>query len=75
VTVQARLKDLADSKGRQGAEAAEDKPLIEKLNETSSYVVGLFVTDLLERNQPYGGLTTQPLLECIRRATFGSGVD
>jgi hypothetical protein len=63
MTAQNELSGLIDDRTGQAVSAAEIRPLINLLNEHLSAVVGLFVTDLLERNYTERHRPMQPMLE------------
>jgi hypothetical protein len=62
MTTQARLNDLIDA-GPEAVPCAAIRPIVRALNQHTSAIVGLFVTDLLERNHTANRQPMQPLLE------------
>lgn len=63
MTTQAELNQLISDRSEQTIETGEIQPMVDALNQHISAIVGLFVTDLLERNQTKDRRPIQPLLE------------
>lgn len=63
MTTQTQLNDLINAHPHQPIPTSEIRPLIDALNEHLGAIVGLYVTDLLERNHTKGRQPMQPLLE------------
>jgi hypothetical protein len=63
MTTQAELNQLISDRAERSVQVCEIQPVTDALNRHISFVVGLFVTDLLERNQSGNRHTVQPLLE------------
>ncbi|AKN16688.1 hypothetical protein MHAE_15349 [Mycobacterium haemophilum DSM 44634] len=63
MTTQAQLNDVIDGHSHEPIPSGEIRPLVDALNQHLSVIVGLYVTDLLERNHTKGGQPMQPLLE------------
>jgi hypothetical protein len=63
MTTQAELNQLISNRSEQSVQVSEIQPMVDALNQHISAIVGLFVTDLLERNQTTDRQPIQPLLE------------
>jgi hypothetical protein len=63
MTTQAELNQLISDRSEQSVQTCEIQPMVQALNHHISVIVGLFVTDLLERNPTTDGQPIQPLLE------------
>jgi hypothetical protein len=63
MTTQAELNQLISDRSEQSVQISEIQPMVHALNSHISAIVGLFVTDLLERNPTTDGQPIQPLLE------------
>ena len=62
MTTQAQLNDVMDAPA-EAVPSAAIRPIVQALNQHTSAIVGLFVTDLLERNYTRNRQPMQPLLE------------
>jgi hypothetical protein len=62
MTTQAQLNDVMDAPA-EAVPSAAIRPIVQALNQHTSAIVGLFVTDLLERNYTRNRQPIQPLLE------------
>ncbi|RFD27118.1 hypothetical protein MUBE_00215 [Mycobacterium uberis] len=63
MTTKAQLNDVIDGHSHEPIPFGEIRPLVDALNQHLSVIVGLYVTDLLERNYTKSGQPMQPLLE------------
>lgn len=63
MTTQAELNRLIAGRAGRSLRTSEMQPMVDALNQHISVIVGLFVTDLLERNQSSDRQSIQPLLE------------
>lgn len=63
MTTQAELNDLINDRSEQAVHTGEIQPMVDALNQHISAIVGVFVTDLLERNHAKDRQPIQPLLE------------
>jgi hypothetical protein len=63
MTTQAELNDLISDRSEHTVQTGEIQPMVNGLNQHISAIVGLFVTDLLERNHTKDRGSIQPLLE------------
>lgn len=74
LVAQSRLTELVDGAHRPVA-VSELEPLVDRLRDTISMIVGHFVTDLLERNRTEDRQTTQPLIEFAFAELLSEPVD